>query len=161
MSAPGSSSAGMRGHWLTVARVVWVLVALVGVVITVAGAPVLFEQYRTPCTRTPETCLALSQLTPEGLRVLGEAGISPGLYAAIGVGAMVFSILVWVAVGALVFVIRSGDRMALVVSFFLVTFGTATLPTEGVNALISVRPAWWSPGGACRFWERCSRFSSS
>lgn len=128
------------------ARVVWVLVASVGVVITVAGAPVLFEQYRTPCTRTPETCLELSQLTPEGLRVLEEAGIPPDLYAAIGVGAFVFSILVWVAVGALVFALRSGDRMALVVSFFLVTFGTATLPTEGVDALISVHPAWWVPG---------------
>jgi hypothetical protein len=128
------------------ARVAWVFVALLGVAITVAGAPVLFEQYRTPCTRAPEVCLELSQLTPEGLRTLEEAGISPGLYAAIGVGAFVFSILVWVAVGALVFLLRSGDRMALVVSFFLVTFGTATLPTEGVDALISAHPAWWVPG---------------
>jgi hypothetical protein len=128
------------------ARVVWVLVALVGVAITLASAPVLFERYATPCSGAPESCLELSQLTPEGLRALEEAGISPGLYAGIGVGVAMFSILVWVAVGALVFLLRSGDRMALVVSFFLVTFGTATLPTEGLDALISVHPAWWFPG---------------
>lgn len=146
MNAPDTSAGGTQGRWLMAARVTWVLVALVGVAITVAGAPVLFEQYHTPCTRAPEVCLELSQLTPEGLRTLEEAGIPPGLYAAIGVGAFVFSILVWVGVGAVVFALRSGDRMALVVSFFLVTFGTATLPTEGVDALISAHPAWWVPG---------------
>ncbi len=90
--------------------------------------------------------MELSQLTPEGLLALEEAGISPGLYAGIGVGVAVFSNLFWVAVGTLVFLLRSGDRTALLVSFFLVTFGTATLPTEGVDALISVHPAWWVPG---------------
>ncbi|MGH3146808.1 MAG: hypothetical protein ACRDTR_13515, partial [Rubrobacter sp.] len=86
MSVPGASSGGTRGRWLVAARVAWVFVALVGVVITVASAPVLFNQYATPCTGTPESCLELSQLTPEGLRALGEAGISPGLYAGISVG---------------------------------------------------------------------------
>ena len=141
-SAPGR----LRGGWLVVARVAWVLVALLGVTITVASASLLFEQYATPCSGTPESCLELSQLTPEGLRKLEEVGISPGLYAGIGVGVAKFSIAVWVVVGALVFLLRSGDRMALVVSFFLVTFGTATFPTEGVEALISAHPAWWVPG---------------
>ena len=58
-----------------------------------------------------------------------------------------FSNMVWVAVGTLIFLLRSGDRMALLVAFFLVTFGTATLPTEGVDALISPHPAWLVPGG--------------
>ncbi len=122
------------------------MVTLVGVVITFASAPVLFEQYRTPCSGAPESCMELSQLTPEGLRALGEAGMSTGLYAAIGAGVAVFSNIVWVAVGTLVFLLRSGDRMALLVSFFLVTFGTATLPTEGVDALVSAHPAWLIPG---------------
>lgn len=138
MSAPG--------RWLMVARAVWVLVASLGVVITVASAPVLFEQYATPCTGVPESCLELSQFTPEGLRTLEEAGISPGLYAGIAVGVAVFSILIWVLVGTLVFLLRSHDRMALLVAFFLVTFGTATFPTEGLEVLISVHPAWLIPG---------------
>ncbi len=137
---------GARGRWLLAARAAWVLVLLLGLAITAASAPVLFEQYATPCTGAPERCLELSQLTPEGLGTLEEAGISPGLYAGISVGVAVFSILVWVAVGTLVFLLRSGDRMALLVAFFLVTFGTATFPTEGVEALISVQTAWWVPG---------------
>ncbi len=146
VSAPGASSGRPQGRWLMAARVVWVFVALVGVVITLASAPALFEQYTTPCSGAPESCMELSQLTPEGLRALEGAGIPPGLYAGIGVGVAVFSNMFWVAVGAIVFLLRSGDRMALLVSFFLVTFGTATLPTEGVEALISVHPAWWVPG---------------
>jgi hypothetical protein len=146
VSAPGASSGGMWGRWRVALRVAWILVTLVGVAITFASAPVLFEQYRTPCSGAPESCLELSQLTPVGLRALEEAGISSGLYAAIGVGVAVFSNMVWVAVGTLVFLLRSDDRMALVVAFFLVTFGTATLPTEGVDALISVHPAWLVPG---------------
>ena len=137
---------GTQGNWLVTVRVVWILVTLAGVVITFASAPVLFEQYRTPCSGAPTSCIELSQLTPESLRALEEAGISRGFYAAIGVGVAVFSNMVWVAVGTLVFLLRSGDRMALVVSFFLVTFGTATLPTEGLDALISVHPAWLIPG---------------
>jgi len=137
---------GLRGRWLLAARAAWVVVMLLGLAITTASAPILFEQYRTPCSLTPEGCLELSQLTPEALRTLEEVGISPGLYAAIGVGVAVFSNLVWVVVGTFVFLLRSDDRMPLVVAFFLVTFGTATLPTEGVDALVSVHPAWLVPG---------------
>ena len=138
MSASGASVGGERRRWLVAARVAWVFVALAAVAITAASAPVLFEQYVTPCTGTPERCLELSRLRPEGLQALEGAGI----YAALGVGAGVFSSLVWVAVGALVFLLRSGDRMALLVSFFLVAFGTATLRSDAVDALITIHPAW-------------------
>ncbi len=38
------------------------------------------------------------------------------------------------------------DRMALLVAFFLVSFGTATFASDGVYALASNHPAWWIPG---------------
>jgi hypothetical protein len=60
-------------------------------------------------------------------------------------GVAVFSKLVWMAVGALVFLLRPGDRMALLVSLFLLAFGTATFANEAVEALVTAHSAWWLP----------------
>ena len=127
------------------ARAAWVLVALLALAITAASAPADFDRYNTLCADTPESCLERSQLTQEGLRELEQAGISLGLYAALGVGVSVLSKLVWFAVGGLVFLLRSRDRMALLVSCFLIVFGTATLTSESVDILVSAHPAWWVP----------------
>jgi hypothetical protein len=78
---------------------------------------------------------------PGGLRELERIGITLGIYAGLSAGVGVLSKLVWMAVGALVFVLRSGDRMALLVAFFLVSFGTATFATESVDALVSAHSA--------------------
>jgi hypothetical protein len=132
-------------HWLLIAWIAWVAVALLAVAITTASTPLLFEQYGTLCFRAAASCLERSQLTPEGLREVEQVGISLGIYAGLTAGVGVLSKLVWMAVGALVFLLRSGDRMALLVAFFLVSFGTATFATESVDALVSVHPAWWLP----------------
>jgi hypothetical protein len=132
-------------HRLLVARVAWIAVALVALAITAASTPLLFEQYGTLCFRVASSCLERSQLTPEGLRELERIGITLGIYAGLSAGVGVLSKLVWMAVGALVFVLRSGDRMALLVAFFLVSFGTATFAPESVDALVSAHSAWWFP----------------
>lgn len=118
---------------------------MLALAITGASAPILFEQYSVLCFRSSGSCLERSQLTPEGLRELEGLGFSLGIYAALEVGVGMFSKLVWVAVGALVFVLRSGDRMALLVAFFLVAFGTATFASDSVDVLVSAHPAWWLP----------------
>ena len=130
---------------LLVARIAWVAVALVALAITAASTPLLFEQYSTLCFRAAPSCLERSQLTPEGLQELEQVGISLGIYAGLTAGVGALSKLVWMVVGALVFVLRSGDRMALLVAFFLVAFGTATFATESVDALVSAHSAWWLP----------------
>jgi hypothetical protein len=130
---------------LLVARIVWVAVALLSMAITVASTPLLFEQYGTLCLRTASSCLERSQLTPEQLRELQQIGISLELHAALMAGVAVFSKLVWMAVGALVFLLRPGDRMALLVSLFLFAFGAATFANEAVEALVTAHSAWWVP----------------
>jgi hypothetical protein len=132
-------------HWLLLARIAWILVALVALAITAASTPLLFEQYSTLCFRAAASCLELSQLTPEGLRELEQVGITLGIYAGLTAGVGALSKLVWMGVGTLVFLLRSADRMALLVAFFLVSFGTATFATESVEALVSADPAWWLP----------------
>jgi hypothetical protein len=130
---------------LLVARIAWVAVALLSLAITVASTPLLFEQYGTLCLRTASSCLERSQLTPEQLRELQQIGISLELHAALMAGVAVFSKLVWMAVGALVFLLRPGDRMALLVSLFLFAFGAATFANEAVEALVTAHSAWWVP----------------
>jgi hypothetical protein len=53
--------------------------------------------------------------------------------------------LVWFAVGALIFLRRSDDRMAILTSLFLVTFGTVAVDTTDADALVTSQPAWWLP----------------
>jgi hypothetical protein len=130
---------------LLVARIAWVAVALLSLAITAASTPLLFEQYGTLCLRTASSCLERSQLTPEQLRELQQIGISLELHAMLMAGVAVFSKLVWMAVGALVFLLRPGDRMALLVSLFLFAFGAATFANEAVEALVTAHSAWWVP----------------
>src|SRR5215218_6306865 len=113
------------GRSLFVVQVAWVVVALLALAITAASAPADFERYSTLCAAAPGNCLERSQLTPEELREMERIELSLGLYAAVGVGVSVLSKLVWFGVGGLVFLLRPRDKMALLVSCFLVVFGTA------------------------------------
>ena len=136
----------LRGLPLLAARVAWVAVALVALAIISFSLPALFAQFTTLCQEAAAVCLERDQLTPEYARAFREVGIPPRYVAIFLVGVDAFSRLVWFAVGALIFLRRSADPMALLVAFFLVSFGTATFASDGVAALVSVNPAWWIPG---------------
>lgn len=136
----------MNARALLVARILWVAVAGLSLAIVVVSVPALFESSATLCMDAAGECLERSQLTPEYARMFEEMGISLYDYAALKTGVDVFTRLVWFFVGAVIFLRRSDDAMALVVAFFLVTFGTATFATDGVDALMSIYPAWLAPG---------------
>src|SRR5919107_4288606 len=137
----------LRGGWLLLARVVWVAVGITALAIALFSVPSSFELYRTVCTAAPEVCTqrAVWQPTPEGVRALGDVGLSLDAYALLNVAIDKIGDLVWFAVGALIFLRRSDDRMALLTSLFLITFGTLAIDTTDANTLISSQPAWWLP----------------
>lgn len=142
--SPEAASANLRGSPLLLARVAWVLVALLALAITAASAPILFEQYGTLCTRAAESCLERSQLTPEGLRAPEEAGVSLELYAALGAGVGAFSKLIWVTGWRCWWRLpwlRSGRRLF--------------SPTGSRHSSRPTPPGGSQPAG-CRSWERCS-----
>jgi len=87
----------------------------------------------------------VGQPTPEGVRALQDAGLSVRTYALLNVVVDKVFQLVWLVVGALIFWRRSDDRMALLVSAFLVSFGPVSVDTTDAEALISSQPAWWLP----------------
>src|SRR5215204_3796129 len=144
-SPPATSS--LRGRWLLLGRMVWVAVAITVLAIILFSIPSSFEHYQSVCTAASEVCSerAVRQPTPEGVRALRDVGLSLGSYALLNVVIDKVFELVWFAVGALIFWRRSDDRMALLVSAFLVSFGTATVDTTAADALVSSQPAWWLP----------------
>ncbi len=136
----------MSGRALLFARISWVAVAGLSLAVVVFSVPALFERSAALCMEAAGDCLERSQLTPQYARMFGEAGVSLYSYAVVKTGVDVFTRLVWFLVGAIIFLRRSDDAMALIVSGFLVTFGTATFATDGVNALVSTSPVWFAPG---------------
>ena len=137
----------LRGHWLLFARMAWVTVVITALAIIVFSVPSSFEHYSSVCTAASEVCSeeAVDQPTPEGVRALQDAGLSVRSYALLNVIVDKVFQLVWFVVGALIFWRRSDDRMALLVSAFLVSFGPVTVDTTDAEALISSQPAWWLP----------------
>jgi hypothetical protein len=140
-------SATLQGRWLLLARMAWVAVAITALAIFVFSVPSSFEYYRTVCTAPSEVCTesAVWQPTPQGVQALGDVGLSLDSYALLNVVIDKVGDLVWFAVGVLIFLRRSNDRMALLTSMFLVAFGTVTVDTTDAEALISSQPAWWLP----------------
>ena len=136
-----------RGRWLLPARVAWVAVAITVLAIVVFSVPSSFEHYRTVCTAASEVCSeqAVAQPTPEGVRALRDVGVSVSSYALLNVVIDKVFQLVWFAVGVLIFLRRSDDWMALLVSAFLVAFGTVAVDTTDADALVYSQPAWWLP----------------
>src|SRR5918998_1218718 len=139
--------ATLQRRWLLLARITWVAVAITALVIALFSIPSSFEQYRSVCTAAPEVCTerAAWQPTPEGVRALRDVGLSLDAYALLNVAIDKIGDLVWFAVGALIFLRRSDDRMALLTSLFLITFGTLAIDTTDAETLISSQPAWWLP----------------
>ena len=148
MSTP-SPGATLRARWLLPARVAWVVMAITVLAIILFSIPSSFEYYRSVCTAPSEVCAerAVDQATPEGVRVLGDIGLSLHSYALLRVAIDKVFELVWFAVGALIFWRRSDEPMALLTSMYLITFGTLAVDTTNAYALASAQTVWWLPVG--------------
>ena len=121
--------------------------AITVLAIILFSIPSSFEYYRSVCTAPSEVCAerAVDQATPEGVRVLGDIGLSLHSYALLRVAIDKVFELVWFAVGALIFWRRSDEPMALLTSMYLITFGTLAVDTTNAYALASAQTVWWLP----------------
>src|SRR5215208_4936047 len=101
MSTP-SPDATLRGRWLHIARLVWVVVALLYVGVFVFGIPSEFARLNTPCTG-PVSCNLMPHLTAQKAQELKGLNLSLNLFAAYFVAVEIVFAAVSVAVGALIF----------------------------------------------------------
>jgi hypothetical protein len=129
----------LRGRTLVLARGTWLVVAVLALGFFAAGVPSEFVMFHTVCQGA---CLG-GQVSQAGSRALRDLGLSVDFYAAyIVVHDIVFA-AVYVTVAAIIFWRKSDERMALLVSFALLTFGTAVLPNAMDALSIEHASLWW------------------
>jgi hypothetical protein len=128
------SETHLHGRWLVLARVGWIAVTVTLVILNLIALPDTYGSYFT--------------FTPPVLQELHRLGLSPTLYSILLTVENAPFQLVYLALGLLLFLRRSEDRMALFCAFALVTFGNALplynftsgsiVPTLATNAVLRV-----------------------
>ncbi len=146
----------VRGARLFIARAVWFVVTLAVVGLDLIGIPAAYDQSKVPCATSPATSasVCISNLDVDQMRRLSALGISTNFYAAFNIVVMSVTILVFVLIGVIIFWRKSDNRVALLSSFALVTFGaTFGGQTYGgtMSALTVLSPVWDTPVGIARF----------
>jgi len=127
--------------------VAWIVVAALAVGLFIRGIPAEFGLLHVPC---PTVRCPTGQLSPSGLHALKGLGLSLDSFAAYTVAMDVLFAAVCTAVALLIFLRRSDDRMGLLVSLALLTFGTATFVFT-MEALAAWHPAWEMPTSFLHF----------
>ncbi|HET7480058.1 MAG TPA: hypothetical protein VFJ72_11145, partial [Rubrobacteraceae bacterium] len=85
----------------------------------VASIPPYFDELRSVCTRGARACADNGLLTNARLRELRSLGLSASFYAAYNTALGIIFELVWCAIGVVIFLRRSDDRMALLAATML------------------------------------------
>jgi signal transduction histidine kinase len=129
----------LSGLTLVLARGTWLVVAVLALGFFAAGIPSEFVMFHTVCQ---DACLG-GQVTQAGSRALRDLGLSLDFYAAYAVVHDVVFAAVYVAVAVIIFWRKSDERMALLASFALLTFGTAGLPNTTYALSIEYASLWW------------------
>ena len=163
---PGAFDRGrspkISGRWLVLARIIWLIVALVCVAIFIAN---LLPLYRIYAAFGYE-----NDPSPAAVRVgLAQLGFPEWLYVVFRFSSQVAVVLGFMATGVLIFWRRSDDRGALLVSLQLVIFGVLfAVPTDYVpsspwlNFVVEIIfisfffGCYWFPNG--RFVPRWTRW---
>jgi hypothetical protein len=134
------SQTHLRGAWLAAARVAWIALVGLALVVFAAALPDFYQARRI--ILSPQTEM-LRQLTPEDVRQMQQWGLSLDFYAAYQTALITIIAPIFMIAGALLFWRKSVDRIALFVSLWLATFGVVASPL--LEPLISAHPMWQLP----------------
>lgn len=144
----------LYGRRLVFGRVVWAVIALPTLGLLIASIPTFFAHLHMPCTGGPVTCRNSGQLTPNYLQAFHRVGLSLDFFATYEVALYVLLIVVFAAIGAVIFWRRSDDRMALFASLALITFPAGW----GSSELATLPSGWVLPGQFVAFLGDISLF---
>jgi len=99
----------LKGAWLAAARAVWLAFFVLSVLALAAAVPVHWADLTHPAA--------------SALANLGALGLTTNAYAVISIGSDLAFAAIYALVGLILFARRSDDRMALLTSLMLVSFG--------------------------------------
>ncbi len=126
-TTPNTPDTRLRGPWLVTARVGWVILTLINLLIFVLGIPAYFAQLHVICT----TDCNPGRVTPGNALVLTHLGISREVYIAYVLTITLLASLVSLTVGAIIFWRKSQELTGLLVSLLLISFGCCGITLGG------------------------------
>lgn len=128
----------LRGRQLVLGRAVWMAVAALTVTLFVMAVPLRYAELQKVCVGA---ACAEPQLTLDDVRELQALGLSREWHATFHVTVEIIFAVVHLAMATVIFSRKSDDRMALFVSFMLLTFGVATF--AGTTNVLAQRYSTW------------------
>jgi hypothetical protein len=136
ISDTNPSGSQLGGRTLAAARAAWLAVFALGTTLFILGLRPQFVAFETVCSGA--ACANL-QLNLTQVQDLQRLGISLRLYAAYFTSLSLLSGLVFLSLAALIFGRKRDDRMALLCSVMLITWGTSGFPDVIGRAYPSLR----------------------
>jgi hypothetical protein len=133
--AHNESETRLHGRWLVLMRVTWVIACVLSVGLFIVSVPFNFAASHAICATA--SCTNTNQLTLEQVHELQHLGLSLDFYVLFSTVLTIIFELGYVATGVVIFWWKSDERVALVASFYLVTFGAAF---QGSNLLLTIDP---------------------
>src|SRR5215216_2038125 len=140
MKAQAESYTRLHGRWLLIARLAWVTVVMLSMIVYAAAAPVALHILATPCNFEP--CMSPFQPGP-------NAEVTPQELASLKFGAWYHTFLeavlrlLTLGVALFIFWHRSDDWMALLASIMLVATFAVFSPSPMM--LEASQPLWQGP----------------
>ncbi|HEY3230600.1 MAG TPA: hypothetical protein VGJ87_15355, partial [Roseiflexaceae bacterium] len=128
-------------RWLHIARVGWVVLAAVVIALPVAAMPLDLAQLQSVCT-DESVCSPPGRLSAQGLRLLGDLGLSLNLYAALNMAVEAVAGAVWISAGALVLWRRPRDPTALLTGWLLLAGAVGVAYGSLREIAAASDPAW-------------------
>src|SRR5258708_12866011 len=125
----------LHGSWLVLMRVTWVVVVVLAVGLFIVSVPFNFAMSHAICTTA--SCSNSNQLTLDQVHQLQHLGLSLDFYATFSSVLTIIFEIGYVVTGVVIFWRKSDERVALITSLYLVTFGPAF---AGFNALLPLQP---------------------
>ena len=107
------SETHLQGRLLRVTQAVWILIAVLACILFIVSLPAFYTQ--TPSICAGNACNRV-QISPEQAHALAAHGISLTSYAWFSVLLTIFSTLIWISVGWLIFWDKSDSWMALLIA---------------------------------------------
>lgn len=139
----------LRGRWLIAAHVGWIALAVVIMTLNSIAAPSAGHEFLKECS-TGAQCAGL-HLSAYDLRLLDQLGMSTRLFELYSMGWDIVSLLVYMAMAALIIWRRSADRMALFCAYMLLLTGGGTYTDILQQGLRPLSPLWYWPVQALTF----------
>jgi hypothetical protein len=134
------SETRLQGHLLRVARVSWILIAVLAGILFIVSLPAYYTQIQSICTGN--ACNGV-QVSPEQAHALAAYSISLSSYAWFNVLVTIFSTLIWFSVGWLIFWHKSDSWMALLIALQSVTQGASTsIAALGIFPVLQYPVIW-------------------